>query len=63
MGKAKTVEVSIEVIEDAIAALVSAGCQFWACKGPTLNPIPMITCNACAAVGVLSAAIDKEVPQ
>lgn len=38
------------LITDTIAALEAAGCQFWACEGPTLKPMDMKTCNVCVAL-------------
>lgn len=42
-----------ELLADSLDELESVGCQFWACKGPTLNPIDMVTCNLCRLIAVL----------
>lgn len=32
---------------EAEEVLAAVDCQFWACKGPTLFPLPMVTCTRC----------------
>ena len=38
---------------EAEEALAFSGCDFWACKGPTLFPIPMVTCYRCRTLARL----------
>lgn len=41
----------VDVLTDALSE-----CTFWACKGPTLDPEPMVTCNSCYATAIVRAA-------
>jgi len=45
-----------ELLADAIDSLERVGCQFWACEGPTLTPVPMKTCHRCDVLARLRAA-------
>lgn len=42
-----------DLLADALDALERAGCQFFACGGPTLEPIGMVTCYRCVEVARL----------
>lgn len=52
-----------KLISDALDALERAGCQFWACNGPTLRPEPMVTCSACLQVARLRKRLGLPVRQ
>jgi len=47
--------VDATLLHGAIEALERVGCQFFACDGPTLDPIPMATCYVCAEIAQLRA--------
>ncbi|GLZ62838.1 hypothetical protein [Micromonospora sp. NBRC 107095] len=47
-----------ELLDDTIDVLERVGCQFWACDGPTLEPVDMKTCAACALLARLRAAAE-----
>ncbi|GAB7044935.1 hypothetical protein [Catenuloplanes indicus] len=47
-----------ELLAEAINSLERVGCQFWACEGPTLDPIDMVTCYRCTTLGKLYAVRD-----
>lgn len=47
------------LIAEALDSLERAGCQFWACDGPTLEPVDMLTCHRCATVAKLRVAIGR----
>lgn len=36
-----------DMLRDALAALESTGCQYWACPGPDVPPVSMKTCHVC----------------
>jgi len=52
-----------ELLTAVLDVLEHAGCQFWACEGPTLEPIDMVTCNACATVARLRQRLGKPIRQ
>jgi hypothetical protein len=52
-----------ELLAAALDVLEHAGCQFWACEGPTLEPIDMVTCGACATVAQLRQRLGKPIRQ
>lgn len=41
------------LLQSALESLERTGCQFFACDGPTLEPIDMATCHRCATVAQL----------
>lgn len=45
------------VLQGAVEALESAGCQFWACDGPEAPLVEMKTCRVCASVQEVKAAL------
>lgn len=45
------------LLRRVLETLERAGCQFWACEGPTLEPIDMVTCHACHTVALVSARL------
>jgi hypothetical protein len=45
--------VTDELLALAVDALERVDCQFWACEGPTLEPIPMVTCFRCSTLARL----------
>lgn len=51
----------VKLLTEALHALELSGCQFWACEGPTLEPIAMITCHACAAMARLRQRLGQPV--
>jgi hypothetical protein len=52
-------EVPLSLITETVEALERAGCQFWACEGPTLEPVSMLTCNVCAVLAQWQAVLDQ----
>lgn len=52
-----------QLLADTLAVLERAGCQFWACDGPTLTPKPMITCAACVQVAKLRRRLSLPIRQ
>ena len=50
-----------QLLAEALDALEQAGCQFWACEGPTLKPIDMVTCNACATIARLRQRLERPI--
>jgi len=49
----------IKKVVNALKAVVDVEieCQFWACEGETLDPIPMKTCRACYARALVKEAL------
>jgi hypothetical protein len=47
----------IELLEESLDALARMECQFFACDGPTLRPIHMVTCFRCELVARLAARL------
>jgi hypothetical protein len=42
-----------KLLREAMEALELTDCNFWACEGPTLRPINMVTCARCAMLAKL----------
>lgn len=42
-----------DLTAEMIDTLERVGCQFFACEGPTLNPVDMVTCHVCALLARL----------
>lgn len=49
------------LLRESLTALEMAGCQFWACKGPTLRPIPMTTCVVCQSIARLRRRLGQPI--
>lgn len=47
------------LFEDVLDVLQRIDCLFWACEGPTLRPIPMVTCCRCNLLAKLSKRLGK----
>jgi hypothetical protein len=60
---ARRVAEDTKLLADALDVLERAGCQFWACDGPTLRPVHMITCAACSTVARLRYRLDLPIKQ
>lgn len=41
------------LLRESMRVLERTPCQFWACQGPTLQPIAMVTCFRCAMLAKL----------
>ena len=57
------IQLSRGLLNEIVDSLARAGCQFWACEGPTLEPIDMKTCHRCetlAKVQGLTQRADRE---
>lgn len=48
--------VSEELLSEILLCLESVPCQFWACDGPTLEPVPMATCLRCEVLAKVRVA-------
>jgi hypothetical protein len=42
------------LLRTVLETLERMPCEFWACEGPTLNPIDMVTCRACHTLALVS---------
>jgi len=49
----------IKLLKESLEVLESADCQFWACKGPTLKPIPMATCGVCHMIAQIQDHLER----
>ena len=49
----------LQLLEDALDSLERTGCQFFACEGPTLPPIDMVTCHVCALIARLRRRLGR----
>lgn len=47
------------LIAESVVALERVGCQFWACKGPTHEPVDMETCFVDELIPRLRAALGR----
>ncbi|WP_157528749.1 hypothetical protein [Nocardia sp. NRRL S-836] len=56
---AVAVQVDAELLREVIDTLERVGCQFDFCRGPTLEPVPMITCCACATLACVRARVNE----
>ncbi len=45
--------VDVSLLATALATLEESGCVFWACDGPRIEPLPMMTCHVCETVAKL----------
>ena len=52
-------QVDVELLREVIDTLERVGCQFDHCDGPTLEPVDMITCHACATLARVRACVNK----
>ena len=43
----------LALLRESLQTLERTPCQFWACQGPTLQPIDMVTCYRCATLAKL----------
>jgi hypothetical protein len=50
---------STALLVESIDALERIGCQFTHCDGPTLEPVDMVTCFACALLARLRVAVGR----
>jgi hypothetical protein len=48
-----------DLLTEALDSLERAGCQFWHCEGPTLEPVDMSTCHRCVAVAQLRVRLGQ----
>jgi hypothetical protein len=48
-----------QLLEEALDALEYAGCQFFACEGPSKRPVSMKTCRVCWSVRHLRKRLGK----
>lgn len=46
-----------DLTAEMIETLERIGCQFFACEGPTLNPIDMVTCHVCSLLARLRETV------
>lgn len=53
----------VTYLRESLEVLERAGCQFWACMGPTLHPIPMTTCCVCSLIARLRRRLDQPIRQ
>lgn len=51
------------LLREALDVLMDVPCQFWACEGPTLRPVAMITCRRCEAVAKLAKRLGCYTPR
>lgn len=51
------------LLAESLDVLERAGCQFWACDGPTLRPKPMVTCAACVTVAKLRRRLGRPITE
>lgn len=51
--------ISLALLAETIETLERVGCQFWACDGPTLEPVDMKTCYACETLAKLRVAAGR----
>jgi hypothetical protein len=51
------IQISQELLGETIVTLERVECQSWACTGPTLTPIPMVTCYVCETLAKLQALL------
>lgn len=58
--QAAVVQVPADLWADIRGSLEQSGCQFWACEGPTLQPIDMVTCHTCATLARVRALTGDE---
>ena len=54
-----TIEISADLLDEAIESLERVGCQFGYCDGPTLDPVDMRTCYVCETLAKLRVAADQ----
>jgi len=47
------------LLVESLATLEHVGCQFWACEGPTLEPIDMVTCRVCELIARLRDTLGR----
>jgi hypothetical protein len=47
-----------QLLEEATEVISQVGCQGWACDGPTLRPVHMVTCCRCATLARLAKRLD-----
>lgn len=50
-----------QLLATALESLERVGCDFWACEGPTLDPIDMITCHRCLTVAELRQRLGRPI--
>jgi hypothetical protein len=52
--------VTAELLQESIDTLERVGCQWRFCDGPTLAPVPMVTCFACETLAKLRVAAGRK---
>ncbi len=52
-------EIPDALLAETIETLEQIGCEFEFCDGPTLEPVDMRTCNACATLAKLRVAAGR----
>ncbi len=50
---------SAALLAEVAGALEQVGCQFFACDGPTLEPVDMVTCFVCDLLARVRVAIGQ----
>ncbi len=58
-GQVATAWIPATLLTEAIETLEQVGCQFAHCDGPTLEPVDMVTCHACATLAKLRKAAEE----
>jgi hypothetical protein len=53
----------LRYLRESLETLERVDCQFWACKGPTLHPIPMTTCQVCSLIARLRRRLGLPIRQ
>lgn len=48
-----------QLLAEVRDTLERVGCQFWACQGPTLEPVDMVTCFRCVTLAKVRAALGE----
>lgn len=51
------------LLAESLEVLERTPCAFWACKGPTLRPIDMVTCIRCELVAKLQKRFRQYTPR
>lgn len=49
------------MLAEALEALERVGCQFWACDGPSLEPVDMKTCHVCRLTARLQQRLGRPI--
>ncbi len=46
-------DVPAKLMIQVLDTLERVECQYWACDGPTLEPVAMVTCHRCATLALV----------